>query len=191
MLELGIDGLGNLQTCIVFLIANAVTWFKIQKYQGFPGTHLPTSTAGPWVPLVSQHILTDLPGTLINHKFAYLSRFTWMVASSTHSLHLAGFHVHVQGDFPFGTYGTSSFFMDIQAFPSSFQQCFSSVIYPDVSQPFSRQGTHTEASDPKGLLHTQPLTTVPSAPKPEGISILAHPRVEHVWIYRLWRWVSQ
>lgn len=83
MLELGIDGLGNLQTCIVFLIANAVTWFKIQKYQGFPGTHLPTSTAGPWVPLVSQHILTDLPGTLINHKFAYLSRFTWMVASST------------------------------------------------------------------------------------------------------------
>lgn len=78
------------------------------KVPGFPGTSLATSTyCQPWVSLMSQHVLTESPCAFISSKFAYLPPCAGMEASSVHYLPLAGFYLHVLGDFPFGTYRAS------------------------------------------------------------------------------------
>lgn len=53
---------------------------------------------------------TETPCAFISSKFAYLPPCAGVEASSVHGLPLAGFHVHVLGDFPFGTYRASFFF---------------------------------------------------------------------------------
>ena len=53
-MKIGDEHRCNFRKSVVFLIANAVRWFRIQKCKGFTGMRLPTFVSSHWVPLVGQ-----------------------------------------------------------------------------------------------------------------------------------------